>query len=238
MILPVRPAFLMGYTEDMNYSAIIVAAGSGSRTQLSFNKVLYPWKGKPILELALQRFRNDPDCTQIVLVCAPSEIEDFSCRFEGEKTEFVCGGSTRQRSVLQGLSRVSNEFVLIHDGARPFVSQDLIDRIKAALRDHCSVVPGIPVVDTIKEVDENGLVIRTPKRSGLRGIQTPQAFRSDLVKDALKKAEASQAQVTDDAMAVELFEYIPTFCVDGEASNLKITNTEDLERIHQLRQDG
>lgn len=218
----------------MNYTAIIVAAGSGSRSHLSYNKVLYPFQGRPVLELPLALFRADPDCTQIVLVCAQHELDDFAKRFSGEKTELVCGGDTRQQSVLHGLQNTTADYVLIHDGARPFVSQALIERIKTALNRHPSVVPGIHVVDTIKELDENGMVIRTPVRSTLRAIQTPQAFRTSLVMDALEHAEATQTPVTDDAMAVEVFEKIPTLCVDGEETNFKITHPDDLERIRQF----
>ena len=217
----------------MNYTAVIVAAGSGSRSHLSYNKVLYPFQGHPVLELPLALFRSDPDCQQIILVCAPHELDDFTARFSGEKTELVCGGETRQQSVLHGLRKTTGDYVLIHDGARPFVSLALIERIKSALERHPSVVPGIDVVDTIKELDENGMVIRTPIRSRLRAIQTPQAFATSLVLDALEQAEASQTPVTDDAMAVEVFEKIPTLCVQGEESNFKITHPDDLERIRQ-----
>lgn len=215
----------------MNYSAVIVAAGKGSRSGLSYNKVLYPYKNRPILSYSIDLFENDPDCSQIVVVCAKGELADFRSRFARTKTQFCTGGATRQASVWQGLLQVKEPYVLIHDGARPFASPALLERIKAALKSHPAVIPGIEVVDTIKEIDENGYFVRTPVRSHLRAVQTPQAFETALVSSALNKAILEEIPVTDDAMAVELFEKTKSYCVKGERTNLKITSKEDLQSL-------
>lgn len=215
----------------MNYTAVIVAAGRGSRSGLSYNKVLYPCQGRPLLMRSIDLFEQDPACSQIVVVCAPDELADFAQRFAASKTQFCAGGKTRQESVFAGLLKTTQPFVLIHDGARPFASRDLLERLKKALENHPAVVPGIEVVDTIKEIDENGFCVRTPVRAHLRAIQTPQAFSTPLVSRALSRAVEEGVPVTDDAMAVELFEGVKSLCIPGEQTNLKITSPADLEKL-------
>lgn len=216
----------------MHYTAVIAAAGKGSRSGLEYNKVLYPFEGEPILSRSIDLFEQDPDCTQIVVVCAPFEKEDFSHRFGRSKTEFCAGGTTRQESVYAGLLLTREPFVLIHDGARPFASRDLLNRVKRGLKIHPAVVPGIEVVDTIKEIDENGFCVRTPVRAALRAIQTPQGFSTSLIRDALFQTIENAIPVTDDAMAVEQVAQVKSLCVPGEQANLKITSSLDLVQLH------
>ncbi len=221
------------YTESMNYTAIVLAAGKGTRSQLSYNKVLFPYQGQPILQKSLDLFEADPDCTQIVVVCARDELADFKARFANSKTLFTIGGKTRQNSVFNGLSCTKEPYVFIHDGARPFASPALIDRLKKAVVEYKAVVPGVEVVDTIKEIDDKGFFARTPVRDHLRAVQTPQAFETKLVKDALKRAIEEGVPVTDDAMAVELFKHKKSYCVPGELTNFKVTTRQDLERLNE-----
>lgn len=215
----------------MNYSAVILAAGRGSRSGLSFNKVLFPWKNRPLLWQSIDLFRQDPDCRQIIIVCAPHEREEFEQEFSGPDLEFVLGGDERQDSVRNGLQVVSQPYVMIHDGARPFCSVDLLDRIKSALEKSPAVIPGIAVVDTIKEVDENGFVIHTPQRSSLRAIQTPQAFETGKIREALDLVAEKNLSVTDDAQALEVCLNIPSLCVEGDPANIKITSKRDIEAL-------
>lgn len=170
----------------MNYCAIVLAAGSGKRTGLNFNKVLYPYQGRPILDYSLDVFEADDECKEIIVVVAEHEIEEMKQQFMRSKTKFVIGGNERQDSVFNGLQQTSQPYVLIHDGARPFVSANLIERIKTALQDHRAVVPGVEVVDTIKEIDENGYFSKSLIRSKLRAVQTPQAFQTNLIMQALQ----------------------------------------------------
>lgn len=215
----------------MNYSAIVLAAGSGKRTGLAFNKVLYPYQNRPILDYSLDRFEADEECSQIVVVVADHEKEDMEKQFARTKTVFTTGGKERQDSVLNGLELVSEEYVLIHDGARPFVSADLIGRIKTALQTHRAVVPGIEVVDTIKEIDDKGYFSRSLIRSHLRAVQTPQAFQTDLVIRSLKQVKEKELSVTDDAMAVELIMQVRSYCVEGDPANFKVTSPLDLQQL-------
>lgn len=226
------------YTGSMTYSAIVLAAGSGTRSGLSYNKVLFPYKNRPLLEYSIELFEQDPDCSQIVVVCAPKELAEFEQRFSRPKTTFTAGGRSRQASVYHGLMEVKEANVLIHDGARPFASPELLERIKKALKTHRAVVPGIEVVDTIKEIDDGGYFIRTPQRARLRAVQTPQAFRTDLVARALNRAMLEDFPVTDDAMAVEIFEHVRSYCVKGELTNLKVTSALDLRKLDREDGDG
>lgn len=221
---------------NMNYSAIVLAAGSGKRTGLAFNKVLYPYQNRPILDYSLDRFEADEECRQIVVVVANHEKEEMEKQFARTKTVFTVGGKERQDSVLNGLKLVCEEYVLIHDGARPFVSKDLIERIKTALNTHRAVVPGIEVVDTIKEIDDEGYFSRSLIRSHLRAVQTPQAFSTDLIVQALRQVKEKKLSVTDDAMAVELMMQVRSFCVAGDLANFKVTSPLDLQQLENQEQ--
>ena len=219
----------------MNYAAVIVAAGKGSRSGLSYNKVLFPYQGKPILRYSLERFLQDEECKQVVVVCAGQELNTFQELFQDLDSRicFACGGNTRAESVFSGLSFVKMPYVLIHDGARPFLSQELITRLKEALVTDQAVVPGLEVVDTIKEIDDKGYVIYTPKRSQLRAIQTPQAFSTPLIQEALKSVLSKNLEITDDAMAVEKVFGIPSRLIPGDSCNQKITSSQDIEALSE-----
>lgn len=220
----------------MNYCAIVLAAGSGKRTGLNFNKVLYPYQGRSILDYSLDVFEADNECKEIIVVVAEHEIEEMKQQFMRTKTKFVIGGNERQDSVFNGLQQTSQPYVLIHDGARPFVSANLIERIKTALQDHRAVVPGVEVVDTIKEIDENGYFSKSLIRSKLRAVQTPQAFQTDLIMQALQIVKQDHIAVTDDAMAVELVMHVQSYCVEGELANFKVTSPLDLQQLENQSQ--
>lgn len=215
----------------MNYDAIVLAAGSGTRSQLSYNKVLYPIDGRPLLWRSIECFEADPDCQRILVACRKEELERFSAQFSSPKTVCIAGGKTRQDSVLSALRQADSPYVLIHDGARPFINRSLIGRIKRALKDHPSILPACAVVDTIKRVDESGFVIETPPRASLKAAQTPQAFEKDLILEALEKARTHNLQVTDDTQAVELCMGVPALCVEGDPDNFKVTSPQDLEHL-------
>lgn len=220
----------------MNYCAIVLAAGSGKRTGLNFNKVLYPYQGRPILDYSLDVFEADDECKEIIVVVAEHEIKEMKQLFMRTKTKFVIGGQERQDSVFNGLQQTSQPYVLIHDGARPFVSVNLIGRIKTALQEHRAVVPGVEVVDTIKEIDENGYFSKSLMRSKLRAVQTPQAFQTDLILQALQIVKQDHIAVTDDAMAVELVMHVQSYCVEGELANFKVTSPLDLQQLENQSQ--
>jgi len=140
----------------------------------------------------------------------------------------VAGGSDRSESVKLALAAVpTTEFVLVHDAARPLTPADVTQRVVAALRDGArAVIPVLPVADTIKAVDSNGVVLGTPERSGLRAVQTPQGFETELLRRAHERGAG--AVVTDDAALVEYLG-VPVYTVAGDALSFKITTPLDLK---------
>lgn len=212
----------------MEYSALIVAAGSGTRMQLGYNKVYYPFPdGRTILEHTMAAFLQDEDCRQVVVV---TDIDEYRRRISSRsigRIVLVQGGATRQESVCHGLEAVLCDHVMVHDGARPYLDQDCLSRIKEALQSEDAVCLMVPVKDTIKQV-QNGYVAATLERSTLMAAQTPQAFRTQLLLDAMKAAEHEGFTGTDDCSLVERYGHARVKAVLGSYANLKITTPEDL----------
>lgn len=212
----------------MNYSSVIVAAGSGSRTGLEYNKVFHKIADKTIIEMSAHNFIADPDCQQVIIVVNPSELTLFKQLEFDSKVEFVNGGDSRQESVYNGLQSVNQEYVMIHDGARPFVTLKIIERIKEGLVDYDACVAMVKTVDTIKIV-KNDVIVNTPVRDTLYNSQTPQAFKTELIISSYKSLMAQKAEVTDDSQAVEFTSDEDIYVVEGDYSNIKVTTAEDLE---------
>ena len=213
----------------MKYTALIVAAGSGTRMQLGYNKVFARLKdGRTILETTAGIFLKDQDCTQIVIVTDASEFRRFwPDRIPG-KIVLCRGGSTRQESVCNGLQAVINDFVFIHDGARPFLDEETLARLKSAMETEEAALLCVPCKDTIKKADENGYVVETYERSTLRSAQTPQAFRTGLIMECMEKAFADHYTGTDDCSLVERYSSTRIKAVEGSYENFKVTTPEDL----------
>lgn len=212
----------------MKYSAVIVAAGVGQRMKLGFNKAYAKLStGKTIIETTVEVFLQDPDCKQIVLV---TDMEDpYSKQLSAQYGRLVVarGGATRQESVYSGLKGTLCDYVLIHDGARPYVSLELIERIKMALETEKAALLAISSKDTVKRV-KDGYVLETYPRSELMLAQTPQGFETDLILECYKKAKKEGYLATDDASLVEYYSDVPVKIVEGSPSNFKITTPDDL----------
>lgn len=212
----------------MKYSAVIVAAGVGQRMKLGFNKAYAKLStGKTIIETTVEVFLQDPDCKQIVLV---TDMEDpYSKQLSAQYGRLVVarGGATRQESVYSGLKGTLCDYVLIHDGARPYVSLELIERIKRALETEKAALLAISSKDTVKRV-KDGYVLETYPRSELMLAQTPQGFETDLILECYKKAKKEGYLATDDASLVEYYSDVPVKIVEGSPSNFKITTPDDL----------
>ena len=210
----------------MKYSCVICAAGSGSRMNLGYNKVFYPISDdKTVLDLTISVFDQDEDCDEIIVV---TQKENFERVFSSSKLKLTEGSSTRSLSVFEGLKLVSNEIVMIHDGARPYVTLKNLNDIKECLEEHDACLLAVPCVDTIKVVDGT-TVVQTPKRATLWNAQTPQAFKTELIKGAYQKSFDLNIEVSDDASCVELCTEVPVHIVKGDYQNIKITNPEDLK---------
>jgi 2-C-methyl-D-erythritol 4-phosphate cytidylyltransferase len=204
------------------YSAVILAAGSGSRMAADRNKILLQLAGKAIFQYALELFLSDSDCQQVILVGKAEEKSYFS-EFLSEKVQFVVGGAERQDSVRNALAVVSNQRVMIHDSARPFVT---LTDLKA-LKKHHNAILAVPVKDTIKET-KDGKIIQTVPRQNLWGAQTPQLFETALIKQVHQIAHEKKVLGTDDASLVEVFSDVTVAIVTGSYENIKITTPEDL----------
>ncbi|NBK96845.1 MAG: 2-C-methyl-D-erythritol 4-phosphate cytidylyltransferase [Erysipelotrichia bacterium] len=212
----------------MEYSAIVLAAGKGSRTNLEYNKVFYRFSdGEVLLNKTLSVFINDACCKQIIVVTTPDEIEIIKEMVNHDKIQYTYGGATRQDSVYQGLQKVKYGYVMIHDGARCFISAQEIEACKVALKNHDACLLMVPVIDTIKKV-QDGYVVNTPLRSELYAAQTPQCFKSDLIKKCYQKGLEENAIASDDASLVELYSDVKIKVVQGEYTNKKVTTKEDL----------
>jgi 2-C-methyl-D-erythritol 4-phosphate cytidylyltransferase len=182
--------------------------------------------GRPMLEYALEGLRNSGVVDRVVVAVPPSRTDEAKLVF-GRDAVIVAGGSDRTESVRLALAAVGDaEFVLVHDAARALTPTSLIVRVVEALRSgHPAVVPAITVSDTIKAVDANGVVLGTPDRSGLRAVQTPQGFQTELLRRAYDRSPTGG--FTDDASVVEATG-TPVQVVEGDPLAFKITTPTDL----------
>lgn len=214
--------------------AIVLAGGQGRRMNSTLQKQFLLIDDKPVLYYSLAEFQKS-EIDEIVLVVSPGTISycerDIVKKYGFSKvTHIVEGGEERYHSVINGIKTIKEcEYLLIHDGARPFVDQDIIKRTLYQVKKHKACIVGMPVKDTIKVVDEDQFVGETPKRDRLWIIQTPQAFQFDLIKGAYEEFIGNQeAFATDDAMVVEAAAGTKVKLVEGSYRNIKITTPEDL----------
>ena len=222
-------------------TGIIVAAGSGERMG-GIQKAFHLLLGDEMATYSLRVMEASQDIDHIVLVVASDSVEKAKLLVSEMglcKVSAVCaGGATRRESVLAGLQAApdGSDITLVHDGARPCVTTELIARGVAAAREYGAAVPAVPVQDTIKEAGQDGWVVGTPDRSRLYAAQTPQAFRTELLRRA--HAEAPPDLVLDDASLVEAFGE-PVHLFEGDAGNIKVTTPADVAIIEAiLRQRG
>lgn len=221
----------------MSAWAIILAAGRSERFGGSRNKVLAPLGGKPILGYSLRAFQECPAISGIVLVISPQdeqEIHRIAQDFPKVKS-ITYGGVTRQESVGAGLAQIPSEASLlaIHDGARPFITPLMITEVLKTAEEIGASVIGYPVTDTIKEVREEGEVLRTLPRESLWAVQTPQCFQAEVLREAYRRARQENFIATDDVALVERIGK-PVKIVRGPAWNIKITTQEDWEVAEAL----
>lgn len=217
---------------------VIVAAGESTRTAGRELKQFRWVAGKPMLLHSLQTFMARADVVSVVCVIPGNFVADpppwiFQC--DVDRLLLSVGGRTRTESVRNGLADLPNEasIALIHDAARPLIDDALIDRVITRARAGECAIPGLPVVDTIKEANDEGWVVRTVHRERLWRVQTPQGFPRDVIERAHREARAARADATDDAALCERIG-IPVVIVPGSERAMKVTDESDFERIEAL----
>lgn len=210
---------------------LIAAAGSGRRMGATQNKLLLPLSGQPVLAWTLQAALAAETIQWIGIIGQEIDRSAILALVEGasKPVAWIAGGASRQESVERGLAGLPGEarHVLIHDGARCLASPDLFDRCTEAVRGGKAVIAATPVTDTIKQVDESGVITATPNRAELWAAQTPQAFSVDELRQGHREARANGWTVTDDASLYERLGW-PVNVLDAGPSNIKVTTPFDL----------
>ena len=218
--------------------AVIVAAGTASRMG-GIDKVMAPLRGEPLLLHSVREFQNCDAIREIVIVTREDllmEVMSLCNRFSKVRG-VVVGGADRPASVQAGLNNLSDKvkLVAVHDGARPLITWQVIDRTVRAAHSYGAAAPAIPVKDTIKIV-KGGIVSSTPDRNTLQAVQTPQVFDLQLLKGALLKAQKDKTPITDDCSAVENMG-MSVKIVEGDERNLKVTTPMDLKVAELLLEE-
>lgn len=212
----------------MSNVAIVLGAGSGTRMKIDKSKLLLEINGKTVIERSVEAFLNIDGIDRVIVTARELDIKQFSKLINDERVSFVVGGSTRQESVKNAIMSVDEaDLVIIHDGARPLILKEDIEKTIESAKQFGASAVGVPVKDTIKVIDDNSVVISTPDRSKLFAVQTPQIFSFEMYKKALSKAEQDNMDFTDDC---QLIEYIggKVKMVQGSYDNIKITTPDDI----------
>lgn len=223
----------------MKLSVIIPAAGSSSRMKASQSKQLMKLCGIEVLAHTALAFERCPIVSEIIIVCRDEERGEFESLMSKHKiSKFKCfapGGKSRQQSVFNAIPLVSQQcdYVAIHDGARPLVSGKIIEETAKAAVQYGAAAPGVPVKDTIKIIDESGIIAATPNRESLTAIQTPQIFEKQRYLAAMQKAQQAGREYTDDCALLEQ-SGCPVFVSEGSYSNIKITTAQDIPLAEKL----
>lgn len=222
--------------------AIILAAGSGSRMNSDVAKQYIKLNNREIVSYAIETFNNHPAIDKIAIVAREHELTyckaEIIDKYGYDKVSLMCvGGAERYLSVYNGLlsfgELADDEVVIVHDGARPFVSEQMITDVIAAAEAHGAATTAMPVKDTIKIIDEDGFGVETPERKFVYQIQTPQAFSYAIMRGAyanmFQESDGINYKITDDTMLVEQYKGVRSKMVPGSYKNIKITTPEDLK---------
>lgn len=220
--------------------AVVLAAGAGKRMNADKKKQFLEIYEKPVIYYSLKTFQ-DSFVDEIVLVVSKEDVEycqkEIVDKYQFSKVKKIAiGGKERYHSVAGGLNCLDGcDYVFIHDGARPMITEQILERAYEAVKEYDACVVGMPVKDTIKIADENGFIATTPNRNLVWSIQTPQVFTYSMIKEAydellVREEELTGAgvNITDDAMVVETLKHNPVKLVEGSYENIKITTPDDL----------
>ncbi len=217
----------------INFSLILLLAGSSQRSKLGYNKILYQVNNKPLFWYSLKPFLEIENCCEIVLVCKREEIEEIKKYLPNKRNiKIVEGGKTRQESVLLGLEASQSPYVLVHDGARPHVNINDIQKVVDELNSYDSVTLATPVKECLRVV--NNSKNEVVRREDFYTIKTPQGLKKSLLLEGLKKAQNDNIDFYDDVSVLERFYQIAPKIIIGREDNIKVTTSSDLEVIEKL----
>ena len=218
-------------------TAIVLAAGNGSRMKMTEKKQYYPIKNKPLMVYSLIAFEQST-VDEIIVMVSPGDEEyvrqNIVEKYDITKvTKILAGGNERYDTVENGLKEAMGEYVLIHDGARPFISNAIIEEVIECIKANDAAIVAVPVKDTIKDLTEDGVVNKSIDRSSLVAVQTPQGYKKELLLHAYKELrldekKGKKVKVTDDAGIMEQYSDVMIHVVQGDYHNIKITTREDI----------
>lgn len=217
------------------FDAILLLAGKGKRTGLTYNKVFYRIEGKLLFCYSLEVFLSCSECRKVILVAAPEELSVVRSNVKNldqNRLLYALGGDERQDSVASGIEMCSEPIVLIHDGARPFIKKEHIASVYAGAAENSSAVLAVRTIDTIRE-ERNGKTSLL-NRDHLWNMQTPQGVSLELYKKALKFARDEKFRTTDDVGLLEKYLGIYPKIIPGSYDNIKVTTLDDLEYAQYL----
>ncbi len=220
----------------MRNIAVILGAGNGTRMKADMSKLLLEISGKTVIERTVEIFSKADCIDEIIVVCRENDLDDFEKVLSDYALSYCFGGATRQESVKNAVATIEDgecDLIVIHDGARPLITQkEIADTVNLA-KDKGAAAVGVPVKDTIKVVDSEMKIVDTPDRSALISIRTPQIFAFDMYKEALSLAEKQGRDFTDDCQLVENLGK-PVYTVGGDYGNIKITTPEDIPMAESI----
>ncbi len=223
------------------FGAVVVAAGSSQRMGGTGSKVFADLLGKPVLRWCLEALDRSGWAAEIALVCRPEDLEQAKAAAQGLSTPcvFTAGGATRQESVQKGVLALQPDwgYLLIHDGARPFVTEEIIDNVCADALRYGAATAAVPSKDTCKLGDPEGFVASTPPRERLSAVQTPQAFQRGMYEYAARRAQKEGLDCTDDCQLIE-WAGGQVKLSQGSYRNIKLTTPEDLVTARALGREG
>lgn len=219
----------------MKVTGIILAAGNSTRFGTGKNKNLFEINRKPVIQNSIETFNNSDKINDIILVIKEEEklhfeniVNDIALR---KPIKYIAGGASRKGSVYNALNNINSDFVVIHDGARPNIKLEYIDKLLKEMENYKGATIGVRSKDTIKICDENQVVISTTNRKNTWIIQTPQCFDTKILKSAHEKFDKDDESITDDCMVLEKCGY-DVKIVSGDYSNLKVTTFDDINFIN------
>ena len=223
------------------FGAVVVAAGSSRRMGGTGSKVFADLLGKPVLRWCLEALDRSDWAAEIALVCRPEDLEQAEAAAQGLSTPcvFTAGGATRQESVQKGVLALQPDwgYLLIHDGARPFVTEEIIDNVCADALRYGAATAAVPLKDTCKLGDPEGFVASTPPRERLSAVQTPQAFQRGMYEYAARRARKEGLDCTDDCQLIE-WAGGQVKLSQGSYRNIKLTTPEDLVTARAFGREG